>query len=104
MGRNLHVDPVDIHLSAGHVDVAADDLRTAHGTAYSNIADAHGSWVGTSAGALAAKAAEWETRSAGHYETMVGYGSDLRSAAAVYVGTDSRSAAEVKAVADNMGL
>ena len=104
MGRNLRVDPVDLHMSAGHVDMTADDLRSEHGAAYTSMAEAHGSWVGSSAAALAAKTSEWEAVTTRHYTTLVEYGHGLRSAAHAYTGTDTQSGSRIDTLTDDMGL
>ena len=104
MGRNLHVDPVDIHISAGHVDVTADDLRSEHGAAYTTMAEAHGSWVGSSAAARAEKTSEWESRTTRHYTTLIEYSTGLRSAAHGYTSTDTESGSHISTLADRMGL
>jgi WXG100 family type VII secretion target len=104
MGRNLHVDPVDIHISAGHVDVTADDLRSEHGIAYTTMAEAHCSWVGSSAAALTEKTSEWQSRTTRHYTKLVEYSNGLRSAAHAYTNTDTESGSRSSSVAERMGL
>lgn len=104
MGRNLRVDPVDIHISAGHVDVTADDLRSEHGVAYTTMAEAHCSWVGSSAAALAEKTSEWQSRTTRHYTTLAEYSNGLRSAAHAYTSTDTESGTHISSLADRIGL
>jgi WXG100 family type VII secretion target len=104
MGRNLRVDPVDIHISAGHVDTTADDLRSEHGSAYTAMTEAHNWWVGSSAAALAEKTSEWESRTTRHYTTLVEYSNGLRSAAHEYTSTDTESGSHISSLTDRMGL
>lgn len=103
MGKDIRVDPVRVRGSAGEIDVAADDLRAQHGSAHERIAAAQTGWIGTSAAALTAKAAQWEKESAAHYTELVMHGHHFRSAAASYLETDSQAGAEIDNAGSNLG-
>jgi uncharacterized protein YukE len=72
--KDMRVDPVTLRASAGQTDVSADDLRAQHGSAHERIAAAQAGWIGASAVALTAKAAQWEEQSAAHYTELVKHG------------------------------
>jgi WXG100 family type VII secretion target len=103
MGKDMRVDPVTLRASAGEVDVSADDLRAQHGSAHERIAAAQAGWIGASAAALTAKAAQWEKESATHYTELVKHGHHFRSAAASYLETDSEAGAEIDNAGSNLG-
>ena len=103
MGDELRVEPATLHASAGEIDVSADDLRAQHGSAHGRISAAQVGWIGTSAAALAAKAAQWEEESAAHYAELVKHGHNFRAAAASYLDTDSGAGAEIDNVASHLG-
>ena len=73
MGEDLRVDPLEVRMAADHVDVAAEGLRTAHGSALERMGTAEAGWIGSSATALAATATKWEQDSAAHYTELVGH-------------------------------
>jgi len=60
MGNSLRVDPVDVHMSSGHMDVHHADLTAAHTAADGEIEGAQAGWVGASAAALQSKMTEWQ--------------------------------------------
>jgi WXG100 family type VII secretion target len=103
MGKELRVDPATLHASASQIDVSADDLRAQHGSMDGRIAAAQAGWIGVSADALMAKAAQWEEESASHYTELVKHGHHFRSAAASYLDIDSEERAKVDNVAANLG-
>jgi WXG100 family type VII secretion target len=103
MGEDLRVDPIEVRMAANHVDVAADDLRSAHGSAHERMGAAQAGWIGSSAAALAATTAKWEEESAGHYTELVGHGEHFRSAAAQYVDTDSDEGSEIQSIGSKLG-
>lgn len=103
MGDELQVDPATLHASASQIDVSADDLRAQHGLAHGRIAAAQAGWIGLSAAALMAKAAQWDKESAGHYTELVKHGHHFRSAAASYLDTDSEAGAEIDNAGSNVG-
>lgn len=102
MGDQLWVDPVEVAMAADHVDVAAEGLRSAHGSAHERMGAAQTGWIGASAAALAAATAKWEDESAGHYNGLVDRVEALRSAASQYAGTDTQGGAAIDAAAMNL--
>jgi WXG100 family type VII secretion target len=103
MGEDLRVDPLEVRMAANHVDVAADDLRSAHFSAHERMGTAQAGWVGSSAAALAATTAKWEEESAGHYAELVGHVEHFRSAAAQYMNTDSSEGSEIEGIGSKLG-
>lgn len=103
MGEDVRVDPLEVRMASDHVDVAADGLRSAHGSAHERMGAAQAGWIGSSAAALAATAAKWEEESAGHYTELVGHVEGFRSAAARYVNTDTEKASEIEDAGSNLG-
>ncbi|MCB0927938.1 MAG: hypothetical protein KDB70_08475 [Mycobacterium sp.] len=89
---SLGVDPVDLALSADHMDMHGNDLRVAHGAANAAIEGAAVGWVGTSAVALQGFLVDLETVTnelCGHVETL---GQKFRIAYQEYVATDQDGA------------
>jgi WXG100 family type VII secretion target len=103
MGEDLRVDPVEVRMAADHVDAAADDLRTAHGSALERMGAAQSGWIGSSAAALSKVASKWEQDSTAHYTELIGHVEDFRSAVAQYVGTDNQGAADIDKAGSNLG-
>jgi len=103
MGEDLRVDPLEVRMAADHVDVAADGLRSGHGSAHERIGAAQSGWIGTSAAALAATAAKWEEESAGHITELVGHVEHFCSAAEQYASTDNDEASEIQSIATKLG-
>ncbi|GAT09885.1 WXG100 family type VII secretion target [Mycolicibacterium novocastrense] len=95
MSDELKVDVPALDKTARHIDMTADELRARHNSAHLRISAAQRGWIGGSAVALAAKAAQWEEESARHYTDLVERGHDFRSAAASYLETDSESASAI---------
>jgi WXG100 family type VII secretion target len=103
MAKELRVDPTTLDASASQIDISADDFRAHHGSAHERIAAAQTGWIGVSAAALTAKAAQWEEESGAHYTELVKHGHDFRSAAASYLDTDSESGAEIDNASSSLG-
>jgi WXG100 family type VII secretion target len=103
MGEDLRVDPLEVRIAADHVDVAADGLKTDHGSAQERIGTAQAGWIGTSGTALSQLATKWEQDSATHYTELVGHVEGFQSAAAQYVGTDKQGSDEIDSAASNLG-
>ena len=99
----LRVDPAEVLVAADHVDVAADGLRSDHGSAHTRIGAAKSGWIGSSATALAATAAKWEEDSARHYGELIGRVEALRSAASMYASTDSQEGAAIDTAGSHLG-
>lgn len=104
MGEELRVDPAEVRMAADHVDVAADGLRTDHGTAQERIGTASAGWIGTSGEALSKVAAKWEEDSTRHYNELIAHVEGFMSAAASYVGTDNQQSIEIGNAGPDLGL
>jgi WXG100 family type VII secretion target len=104
MGEELRVDPVEVRMAADHVDVAAEGLRTDHGSAQERIGTASAGWIGTSGDALSKMAAKWEEDSTKHYNDLIGHVEGFKSAAANYVGTDTQEATQIENAGPDLGL
>lgn len=103
MAKDLRVDPANLHQSAGHLDVTADDLRARHANAHGRISAARAGFIGASASALAARTAQWEEESASHYAEIAAHGENFRSAVALYIDSDAESGERVDAAASKFG-
>jgi WXG100 family type VII secretion target len=88
----LEVDPIDLHISAGHMSVHHADLRAAHAEADSDIEGAQAGWVGTSAAALQAKLAEWQATTEQLCGNIADHEQAFRAAAQKYTTVDGESA------------
>lgn len=104
MAKGMRVDPADLRLVAGQVDVAADGLRSQDAVAHADIHAARAGWVGASAAALAGLLAQWEDESAGHYTELISHSQGLRSAAVAYANTDTGQASQIAGLAARMGM
>lgn len=96
----MRVDPVDLALSADHMDMHGRDLQVAHAAANAAIDSAGAGWVGTSALVLQARLAEMQAVTddlCRHIETM---GEHFRIASQRYSQSDASSA---DALAREMG-
>jgi WXG100 family type VII secretion target len=92
MADRLKVDPVDLDMSAAHMDVHHAELQAAHAAADGAIEGAQAGWVGASGAALRAKFAEWQATTEKLTGDIAAHGAAFRSAAQGYVGVDSDSA------------
>jgi WXG100 family type VII secretion target len=92
MADHLNVEPVDLHMSAAHMDVHHAELQAAHAAADGAIEAAQAGWVGASAAALKAKFAEWRATTEELTGDIATHGAAFRSVALGYAGVDSDSA------------
>jgi WXG100 family type VII secretion target len=92
MADHLKVDPIDLHMSAEHMDVHHAELSAAHAAADGMIEAAQAGWIGVSAAALKAKFADWQATTAQLTGDIAAHGAAFRSAAQAYAGIDSDSA------------
>jgi WXG100 family type VII secretion target len=92
MAGRLKVDPVDLHMSAAHMDVHHAEMQAAHAAADGAIAAAQAGWVGASAAALKAKFAEWQATTEMLRGDIAAHGAAYRNAANVYAANDGNSA------------
>lgn len=97
---DLRVDPVDLALSADHLDMHGRDLQVAHASANAAVDSAGPGWVGTSAVALQARLAEWQAVTDDLYLQITTMGQHLRVASQRYSQSDATSA---DALAREMG-
>lgn len=104
MGDEVRVDPAEVRMAADHVDVAAEGMRTDHGSAQERIGTASAGWIGTSGEALAKLSTKWEEDSTRHYTDLIGHVEGFKSAAANYVGADNKAATEIDNAGPDLGL
>lgn len=104
MARDLKVDLQDVQLAADKIDVAADGLRSAHGSVHERISAAHSGWIGVSGAALSAASNHWQEESAARYSELIGHAADYRAAVTRYAATDGSKAADIDATVTAMRL
>jgi WXG100 family type VII secretion target len=92
MTDHLNVDPVDLHMSAAHIDVHHTELKAAHTAADGAIEGAQAGWVGASAAALQAKVAQWQATTTQLCGDIASHGAAYRTAANAYTANDGNSA------------
>lgn len=95
MSEPLHVNPIDLHMSADHMSVHHTDLRTAHAAAASDIEAAQSGWVGASAAALQTKLAEWQGTTEQLCERIADHEQSFRAAGNAYQSADGDSAKSI---------
>jgi len=98
----LRVDPAEVHRSVVELGEIATTLKSAFSSSDSAIAAAQSGWVGQSAAALAAKAAEWQKSTQVHHETLVEHADKFRTAARMYGHTDEAGADSVNRAAEGI--
>lgn len=91
MADHLKVDPIDLHMSAEHMDVHHADLRAVHAAADGAIEGAQAGWVGAST-ALQAKMTQWQATTTQLCGDIASHGAAYRSAANAYTANDGNSA------------
>lgn len=89
---DLRVDPVDLALSADHMDMHGCDLRVSHAAANAAIDSAGAGWVGTSAAALQARLSELQAVTDDLCLQITTMGEHFRIASQRYSQSDSASA------------
>lgn len=92
MPEPLRVDPIDLHMSADHMNVHHADMRTAHADADGDIEAAQTGWVGASAAALQSKFAEWQSDTEKLCGAIAHHERAFRTAAHSYQGLDETKA------------
>ncbi|GLP76369.1 hypothetical protein TUM20983_34790 [Mycobacterium antarcticum] len=92
MPKDLEVDPIDLRMSADHMDMHHADLTAAHTTADADIESAQAGWVGASGAALLAKLADWQQATGVMTADIASHGAAFQSAAAEYASVDETSA------------
>jgi WXG100 family type VII secretion target len=103
-GRIIHVEPEDLHLSAGRVDGHLEDVQAGHAEADGEIAAAQAGLVGLSAGAIAAKSAEWKAVTAALSARLAEHSAAFRVDAAGYQDTERANAADVSQLGAQAGF
>ncbi len=88
----LKVNPVDLHMSADHMDMHDAELRAAHAAADGVIEGAQTGWVGASASALQSKVAEWQATTTRLSGDIAAHGAAYRMAANGYGHNDADAA------------
>lgn len=86
--KPLQVNPVDLHMSADHMDMHHMDLQAAHAAADGDIESAQTGWTGASAAALQAKLTEWQTTTETLCASVGDHGDSFRVAGHNYDGVD----------------
>lgn len=95
MPEPLRVDPVDLHVSANHMNVHHADLRAAHAEADNDIEAAQTGRVGASAAALQAKLAEWQATTGQLCGSIAEHEQAFRAARDAYQVVDGQSADDI---------
>ncbi|MCV7419321.1 WXG100 family type VII secretion target [Mycobacterium yunnanensis] len=95
MASRLRVDPIDLRMSADHMDMHRADLAAAHTAADDAIEGAQAGWVGTSAAALQAKFVEWQATTTKLCDDVAAHGAAYTAAADGYSKNDVDSAEAV---------
>ena len=88
MPEPVHVVAEDLQMSAGTLDVRADDLWTRHATADGRIESAQRGVPAGSVAALMSAVAKWQNDSCALFGRLVDHGDGLRAGAAAYLQTD----------------
>lgn len=109
MADSIRVVPEDLHMSAGTVDVHADNVQLRHATADGRLEGAQPGLPAGSAAALETTVAKWQSDTAALFGRMVDHSTGLRAGAAGYQETDDAGASAIDAAAatinpDDMGL
>jgi len=97
MADRVRVDPVDLRMSAGHLAMHSEDLRTAHASADSDIDATQAGWAGASAAAMRAKLAEWQEFTDRVCADLDAHQDSFLSAAAKYESADDAGAQSINA-------
>jgi WXG100 family type VII secretion target len=92
MADQLKVDPIDLHMSATHMDVHHAELQAAHAAADGVMEGAQSGWVGASASALQSKMAEWQATTTRLCGDIAAHGAAYQAAAKLYTQNDTDSA------------
>jgi len=92
----LRVDPAEVHKSGVELGEIASTVKTEFSRVDQEIASAQSGWIGQSAAALAAKAAEWQEATTNHHQTLVDHGDKFTSAARQYGQADESGASSVR--------
>jgi WXG100 family type VII secretion target len=92
MPKDLRVDPIDLRLSADHMDAYHADVLAAHTAADGDIEAAQSGWVGASATALQTKLAEWQEATTALTTDLAAHATAFEGAAHAYATVDDDGA------------
>lgn len=92
MPKPLRVDPIDLRISANHMDVHHAELAASHMAANGEIEAAQIGWVGASGAALLGKFAEWQETTLALTSEIASHGAAFQATADDYVSTDQMNA------------
>lgn len=95
MAKPLDVDPIDLRMSAEHMDMHHGELSAAHVAANGEIEAAQVGWIGASGAALLAKFAAWQEATVTMATDIAAHGAAFQSAAEEYAATDQTSAEDI---------
>jgi len=106
---SVRVVPEDLHMSAGTVDVHADNVHLRHAAADGRIEGAQPGLPAGSAAALGTAMTKWQADTAALFGRMMDHSSGLRAGAAGYRETDDAGGGAIDAASaainpDDMGL
>lgn len=99
----LKVDPAAVHASGVELHQVAQTLHAELSAADEQIAASHAGWVGQSAQALAAKAAEWREATQTHHSDLTTHGHNFVQTARAYRGVDDEAADQVEDAGSAIG-
>jgi uncharacterized protein YukE len=94
--ERVRVTPEDLHLSAGTVDVHADNMHARHLGADGRMEAAQPGLPAGSAAALSGALAKWQADTTALFGRMIDHADGLRSGAAAYLQADDDSATDIK--------
>lgn len=100
MAGTVKVDPIDLRMSANHLAMHSEDLRTAHAEADADIEATQAGWVGASATAMQTKLAQWQEFTARICADLDTHQDNFHAAAAAYEATDTGGAETITATID----
>lgn len=98
----LNVDPAEVHKSGVELGEIAATVKSEFGKSDQQIASAQSGWIGQSAAALAAKAAEWQEATTDHHQTLVEHGNKFTEAARLYGQVDESGAQSVRSAGEGI--
>lgn len=98
MGERIRAVPEDLHVSAGKVEMHADELQLRHFASNGRIEAVQGGVPAAAAVALSGVVAKWQVDTTVLFGKLAEHGEAMHGAATGYVEHDERSAANIEAV------
>jgi WXG100 family type VII secretion target len=92
----LRVDPDALHETGAQLQRMAAQLHTDLSAVDEQISGVHAGWIGKSAQALAAKAAQWREATDTHHRNLADHSEKFIRAARMYQRMDDEAAGQVK--------